>query len=111
MLHSSLLSVNPVDGAKTFMHLDDVTKQVFFETSMDVEAILEENLRERNLTEAHTPYGGGMRVARIPNFIMSMLRRTNRDPDRNSLAFYRWLEDHPYFKVRNGNMRGLVKGD
>lgn len=109
MLHSALLSVNPVDGAKTFMHCDDVTKKVYFETAMDVEAILEANLRERNDTERHSRWGDGKRVARIPMFILSMLRRTNRCPDKNPLEFYKWLENHPHFKVRNGNMRGLVK--
>ncbi len=108
MIHSSLISVNPLDGAKTYMHLDDVTKQVHFETSMDVQAILEANLIERNETEKHSRWGDGKRVARIPGFILSMLRRTNRGPEDRPIAFFKWLEAHPKFKVRNGDMRGLV---
>ena len=108
MLQSSLVSVNPLSGARTYMHFDDVTRKAYFETALDVQSILEANLVERNESEKHSHWGDGKRVARIPDFIMSMLRRTNRGPEEHPLNFFKWLERHPKFKVRNGDFRGLV---
>lgn len=110
MLTTHLLSINPADGARTYAHHDDVTHELHFETVVDAERVLEQNLIERNDTERHTPWGDGRRVARIPNLILSQLRREGRAPDQDPVAFFRWLEDNPYFKVRNGDMRGLVTG-
>lgn len=109
MLHSSLLSVNPLDGARTFMHHDDVTGVIHFETAADVEALIEQNVAECNATEKHSRWGDGKRVACLPGFILTMLNRTNRGPVKNPVAFFKWLEEHPKFKVRAGDFRGLVK--
>jgi len=109
MVRSTLLSVNPLDGSKTYAHVDDVDGKVYFETAMDVQAILESCLLERNETERHTRWGDGRNIARIPLFILSELRRTHRGPEDNPLQFARWLDDNPGFKLRNTQAVGLFK--
>lgn len=107
MIHTSVLSRDPLTKRTTYWHFDDATGQYHIETVTDIEDILEHNKSAFAQIDQRATWHDEMNlIAQIPIGLLFELKRKGiyeeEDPKKKRLM--KWLDDpeNQFFRFRPG---------
>jgi hypothetical protein len=102
--HTRVIDYNPATGMKRLFHWDAAAQTFTIETVRDDEAVLEQNLLERNNINTSSWKGDMHKVASIPMTVLMELTTSGCTKDKKCME--RWLNDSanaPY-RTREGKV-------